>query len=363
MSFAEGINAATSGVEFSGEESQAYNLTTVLMPVVTGFSLYRPWYPIKVSIDIIVMIASIPLNALTVIAYIKFPELRNPTNFLICTQSAGDLFTTFTAPYALMLGYTRFGLNTIGKMKYPCLCGLSISLMALLNSFINMLVLSVERFIAVYFPFKYFIWVTDQSVKIVIAVVCSIVFIINILPLFGWNEWKQSMNCFTSLVYSKIFFQYLFLIPCVIILLMTALVNIAISVLALRKRNSITPMENSAEGGNSKSTTPFRQTTQYKVTKMLLMVVGFFYLSLLPYLVINTLYFAQPKSWKLYGLPKWFPLASDFTKSLLLLNALANSVIYAFQNRQFRNAYFKILGITRDATNTDLAPSVISHHT
>ncbi|ELU12501.1 hypothetical protein CAPTEDRAFT_214828 [Capitella teleta] len=190
---------------------------------------YYSWYTGVMICGLVVLMAGIPGNLLTILAYFKYDQLHGPTNLLICSQSIGDLFTCLTGPIFAVLNYTVDGQALASSHKYLCLAGLGMVLAALQSSIFHILALGIERFIAVYFSLYYYNWVTDRNVKIAVVAIWTVVISINCLPIFGWTTWKPGVPCMTVNVYPQIFFQVLFIIPSMGCLLVCALGNFAIA--------------------------------------------------------------------------------------------------------------------------------------
>lgn len=336
--------ASDTSTSLNGDvSSEEHSALTIMDNSPLSQAIFKPWHPAILSIMIPILILSVPLNLLTLVAYNKFHELHNPTNFLICSQSVGDLLSALTGSSALLLLFTPFGSEVAASTKYACLFALTSSMTTLVTSVCSILLLSMDRFIAIIIPFKYYEWVTDRYVKRVVCIMWAGIIIIQSTPLLGWNTWKANVPCFTSEMYPEVLYQFLIVFPGLICLLLTALANVAIAIVAIRKRKTIVPgIQQGHDREGTKSMT-FNETTQYKVTKMLLLVVGYFYLSLLPYLILSSLLSLQLRAWQTSGPPLGVLVLTDFARVLPLTNTIMNSLIYALKNRKFRNAYMKIL--------------------
>ncbi|ELU01804.1 hypothetical protein CAPTEDRAFT_120704 [Capitella teleta] len=296
---------------------------------------------------LIVVLVGIPGNLITILAYFKYDQLHSPTNLLICSQSIGDLFTCLTGPIFVVLNYTEIGQALASSNKYLCLAGLGMVLTSLQSSIINIMALGTERFIAVYFSLNYYNWVTDRNVKIAVVAIWTVVISINCLPVFGWNVWQPGTPCMSVNVYPQIFFQVLFIIPSMGCLLVCALGNSAIAFMAIRRQRAIAAAVMAPNSNQSTEEANIKSGNEFKVTKMLLLVVGCFYASWLPWITLNSIFFSLPSSWKKNGVPKGVLVAYEYSKTVLAANTLFNPFIYGWRNKLFRDAYYKLLGIRR----------------
>jgi arginine exporter protein ArgO len=93
------------------------------------------------------------------------------------------------------------------------------------------------------------------------------------------------------------------------------------------KKNRVQPSEASEQ----------QHSNHNKVAKMLLMVVGLFFLTWMPHLATNTLYsLTQDPS-------DQFVILHDYCQMLLGVNSFLNPLIYANQNKLFRAAFARLL--------------------
>ncbi|ELT94471.1 hypothetical protein CAPTEDRAFT_213487 [Capitella teleta] len=306
-------------------------------------AIFRPWFTALMVTGLLMSAAGVPGNLLTIVAYLKHAQLRNPTNLLICSQTIGDLLTCLTGPIFFVLNYSEAGLVLASSYKYLCLIGLGTLMLSLQSSILNILALSTERFIAVFSPYDYYSWITETKVKIAVAVIWSSVLVINFLPFFGWDTWSADGYCMATRVYSPIFSQFIYLLPCAICLLISAVQNILIGGMAAKKQRSVVPV--AAQGNQESADDGAARKSQFKVTKMLLQVVGVFYISWMPQIITNVLLINPPKSWRQNGIPEWYYFMNEWAKPAMMINTIANPFIYAFKNVHYRTAYFKILGI------------------
>ncbi|ELU08676.1 hypothetical protein CAPTEDRAFT_187631, partial [Capitella teleta] len=198
----------------------------------------------------------------------------------------------------------------------------------------------------------YYNWVTDRNVKIAVVAIWTVVISINCLPIFGWTTWKPGVPCMTVNVYPQIFFQVLFIIPSMGCLLVCALGNFAIAFMAIRRQRTIAATAIASSANQQTEEAKIKSGKEFKVTKMLLLVVGCFYICWLPWIILNSVFFSSPSSWKTAGAPKEILIAYEYSKAILVANTIFNPFIYGWKNKLFRDAYYKLLGIRR----TEIGP-------
>ena len=299
------------------------------------------WNIAIILLDYLFIVVAIFGNTLTIMAYVKFPSLHNPTSLLICNQSIADAVACMTGQVFIWFNYTSWGLEVGRTNKYACLVSMWGILLSLSLSLFNLLALSAERLLCIAFSYQYYRWVTDTSVRVLIGVLWVVILSTSSFPLLGWNTWKPGNTCLAVEAYSMTYYMYMFLVPSLLALVLITVCNVAICVIAFSKRQ-VTPQPVTVV-----QSTPGSLSTgkQYKITKMLLLVVGVFYISWMPHLIMNSIISAPPASWRMRGTPHWVSVVPEFAKGLLGVNAAANPLIYAWKNSQFRTAFGRILGL------------------
>lgn len=81
-----------------------------------------------------------------------------------------------------------------------------------------------------------------------------------------------------------------------------------------------------------------------KITKMLLTVVGSFYLCWLPFIVITLILVNPPPAWRTTIPPIYVNVLQEISKGLLFLSSALNPMIYAWKSTNYKIAFKRILG-------------------
>ena len=150
----------------------------------------KAWYSYIFGVDVLVNAWGFVGNIVVLLAFIKYPELRKPTNYLIMSLAASDLLTSTAGFCVMFFMYTELGLRIVYKYKYSCILSLSIAMAAIEMSMTNLLLISLERLLAVASPLKHLILVTKRSVKVAIAITWIGIMCTSLLPALGWNTWQ-----------------------------------------------------------------------------------------------------------------------------------------------------------------------------
>jgi hypothetical protein len=152
------------------------------------------------------------------------------------------------------------------------------------------------------------------------------------LPLLGLNVWQPNVFCAASLIFYKEFY-FTFLGSSFFVLIVVALINLIICGIVIRKRK-IQPSGEDA----------LQQKKEFKLTKMMLIVVGVFYFCWLPYTAISAVLVTSAAKIFPQGLPISVRIFAEFTKVPVLVNGACNPLVYAMKSSAYRRAFRKTLG-------------------
>lgn len=295
----------------------------------------RSHFTVIIALFHVVVTSGIPGNLLVFLAYIKFHALRSPTTLVILNQSVADLLTCIIITPYTWFNFTHSGADFIGQQKYLCLLFLFCGTVVVVSSAFNVFVLSMERFIAIVMPFRYYEWVTMKSAKISLAILWSIVVISTCPPLLGWNSFKSGSGCSPARVYAEDYVTYMFFIPNMTLSIVTAIINVIIGVTALKIKKRISD-ENVIIEGDKKQPSK----SDFKIMKMFMMVTGAFYATWLPYTALFLVFYTSP-SWLRPNI-KLLVVLFDVAKVLVFANPAINSFVYASKNRSIRESIIKL---------------------
>ncbi|ELU17653.1 hypothetical protein CAPTEDRAFT_199761 [Capitella teleta] len=291
----------------------------------------KPWYPHVLLICEFIAVLNLLSNLMPIVAYLKIEQLHTPTNMLIFNQSVMDAWLSLAVQPILLVSFSRWGIMHAMQNKYLCLLAHCIARVAIVGSLLGINLLSIERAVAIFYPYQYYTLVTDTSVRRGIIAHWTVSVVLSILPLFGWNTWSPGGICLAAKFFPRVYNVFIFKVVNFTSLICTAILNISVAVVA-KKKNRVDE-EMSAE-----------RSGQFKIMKMLLKVVGVFYLFRMPQLLTTMFYNFTPIEER-DGLPLWFQVIFDFAKSLVGLNSVFNALIYAQGSQKFRDAFKRLLKI------------------
>lgn len=124
-------------------------------------------------------------NLLVVMAVFASAKLRTVTNFIIVSLAVSDLLVGLAVlPYSITLEVLEFWI--FGELW--CQMWLAVDVWLCTASILNLCAISIDRYLAITRPVHYRTIMSNFRVKLLIAVVWVLSFIICFPPLVGWND-------------------------------------------------------------------------------------------------------------------------------------------------------------------------------
>ena len=274
-------------------------------------------------------------NSLILICLYRFRELRSPMGLLIGSLSTSDLLVGLILIPTDILKIVL----EVRSNKYVCLFSIGTSVVLLGSSILNLLAISMERYISVVHPLRHRGKKTMTITKWFIPVMWASCLVIGYLPLMGLNKFEQGQQCIYKNVF---FFGYTlgitaFFTTCIFvnIVLFIAVVRIALSKLRSVKHSAL----------DFKQLRISRNLTK---TYVMMAVSATFIICWGPFSVLCVIgIFHQ---WEEY------PTCLRWSFFFGFLNSGINWMIYGFRNPKFRKA---IQGVV--ACSSSRASVYISH--
>ncbi|GIY66483.1 octopamine receptor Oamb [Caerostris darwini] len=134
-------------------------------------------------------------NLLVVLAVFASTKLRTVTNFLIVSLAISDLLVGLAVlPYSISLEVLELWI--FGELW--CQMWLAVDVWLCTASILNLCAISIDRYLAITRPVHYRTIMSTMRVKLLIAAVWVLSFIICFPPLVGWNDRVQDNEDITS---------------------------------------------------------------------------------------------------------------------------------------------------------------------
>lgn len=194
---------------------------------------------VKDSFAIILFILGVSLNLILLITFIFNKELRIIQNYGLISLTLSDLLMSLIGIFVLRVGdYEPFTSYTL------CVGVHQIFILTLFTSSAALLYTSVERFIAVIFPYEYSRFVTNKNSLISIISFWVYGILLVIVPVFHWfddtelrkNFKKAFCNFYT---YQKNSYSYIWLIHLLLVIFLGFLFYIPTIRIVFRQRSNL----------------------------------------------------------------------------------------------------------------------------
>ena len=297
-------------------------------------------YVVYFSEAIVIVLA----NLLTLIVVKRTIRLRKvPANTFILSLACADAMIGILSPATLMTAITNdkyVWISAVCVFRGPYYAMFSTSL-------ITLLAIAIDRYMAVVHPLTY-------RMRMTIHIARNICICIWLVELTLW----ETLTCYYGSRISvgngrsgaahDIFPGKSFAFLTQIEILMPILGNVILYIviyMKLRKR-AVVPVSNITSMESLNVSQPSAKTKVF--TKMMALVVGYLILAWSPYYIIIPLCQMNDP-----GTPTWYVYMFDFVSVLLYTNSFMNPVIYSWQNRDFRDAYVKIIKRKRTVMSID----------
>ena len=304
----------------------------------------------------IIAISAVCGNLLVMIAVKTTHSLQFTSNFLLANLALADFLQgAVSLPLRLYeLLSPCLDLITFCPVAIPC------SILFGGTSNLNILFISIERFIAIRWPYMYYTHVTTKSVVAVILFSWISVGVLALLPALGWGRVLPNpvlvQSCrfpsFLTGEYITALYVFVHVIPIVTVIFLYGFL-LRVSCFHARKIHaqevraqvkyssscnlqSVTASD-AQNSTNEENPLPRRGQTarQMKALKTVSVVVGVFIVLVVPIIAIDVV--------EMLGSPKAPNVLIKITVCMIYANQGVNALIYAGFNNDYRKAFKKII--------------------
>ncbi len=268
-------------------------------------------------------------NLLVLTAIWKDRRLRNATHALIASLAIADLVVgILTLPTFSLVHYMEIGYH----IKEVCMLSYILSHCPTGVSSLTLLIISIERFIVIHYPFKHRRLFTPQVTICIAVLVWIYVWICLPALMFTNNKWVQGITMCNFADVSSSTYRNTLLGHMVGVLLITTILHSSVGYTAWKSRRRIAKQMNVIR-------VEMKIQRDAKIARMLATVLGIFYICWIPYL------FTLPLASLHRGGqdPLWLHVWEQVGGIIVICNSFLNPLVYAWQNKTFRRAFQKIL--------------------
>ncbi|XP_067104000.1 histamine receptor H2a isoform X2 [Osmerus mordax] len=298
-------------------------------------------------------------NVLVCLAVCATRRLRCLTNCFIVSLAVTDLLLgMLVLPFSALLQLSNDW--PLG----PTFCNLYISMDVMLctASILNLLAISVDRYLAVTAPLRYPSLVLPRRVAVAMASVWAVSLAVSFLPIqLGWNTSNGTVQnfgpndperkCIFSLNPSYVIVDSLltFYLP-LLVMCWTYHRILRIARAQAKRIISMRPNFNGSAAPAVVSTVTAVALREHKATVTLAAVIGAFVVCWVPYFTLFTIMGVREQA-------EPPPVAYPVVLWLGYTNSALNPILYAALNRDFRSAYARLLRCGYYSTGRGRPPS------
>lgn len=292
-------------------------------------------------------------NALVILAILYKRRLRNIPNYFILDLAVCDLLTVSLAvPLRLVEGFQ--------PGSVPCSVVIAVTILFDGLSRINIIFISIDRLIAVKFPFAYNTRMTPVTVAIFITSGWIIMTLFAILPILGVGLapaelLRQNQGlCFFSTNLSTAYLLVFLIGFCLLPLVLVTPINCFLLKVSHRQMRVIhiqhmqlertanaysqTASASSFGGSDQPSNAQEQNKTfalkQRRIVRMVITLVGLFVILVIPITIIDLM--------SAFGVSNAPPLVAKIAVCMIYTNATINVFVYAGFNGEFRRTFCEI---------------------
>ena len=298
----------------------------------------------------VVLVLTVVGNSLVIAVVIAYQRLQQVTNYFIVSLAVSDmLIAALTLPLTINVNLN----NGLWCLNLPA-CGLWLVVDALCScaSICNLAAISIDRLLAITWPFRYRELVTRNRAFMVIGAIWFYSLVWGCLALLNWTDPElpgiiasfdgKPVRCQrTEPIYYTVATVLTFFVPLLIVLTAYSI----ILKVAITQAKAVAALDLSRD--KRKKTNFFREI---KATKTIALVIGAFVISWLPVFIILMISLWDPDGTQAFE--KKHPtlrkgLFFTFLRILPPLNSCMNPIIYTVFNSNFRSAFLKFLRFPR----------------
>ncbi|XP_012532919.1 dopamine D2-like receptor isoform X3 [Monomorium pharaonis] len=144
-----------------------------------------------ILMDCFLLVAIVLGNVLTILAIMWARRLRNVvSNYFILNLAVSDLMVGVTLPYHLAF-YVD---STLHQNKSVCISRFVMFSLACGGSIYNLIVIAIDRYVAIVHPLSYNVYATKRRVLLIIVIAWICTMAVSSIPIY-WNCFDTSQTC------------------------------------------------------------------------------------------------------------------------------------------------------------------------
>ena len=289
----------------------------------------------QVCIDITASLPTILLNSLVIFAVVTRQRLRNNSTILLACLAGTDLFTGLVVlPLAFSLDLKRLlGVGPFCSPEKALNVIITISIFASLG---HLVVISIDRFIAIKYPLRYLDIVTEERIKISIILAWAIALIMSISELALALIDSKSIYLIYSVVNSvtQSGTGILFIIT----------ISLSYGYIYSETRRQLKRLK--TEQLPQEQVQRIKKDRRAAITLAIVLIT--LVITYLPAIIVSLV---TASSDSILVKPRFIAITFSWVGIPMMLGSLCNPIIYCWRMKKLRNAFLEILHL-RNPENT-----------
>ncbi|XP_059173765.1 adenosine receptor A1-like [Physella acuta] len=271
-------------------------------------------------------------NMLVIWAVVFYPSFFNSQHLFHLSLAVFHLLSgTLCLPLYILMFFES--VKAVSSNKYVCLlkhCSVNV---AAGGSLYSLFLISLDRYIAVLRPSIYAKWMTVAKSVVIITALWLLTWIRAFIPMMGWHNYDDSIEnlierCDVYKVFPPLYIQYVVLLPGVILLAASTVINVHIFFIT-KEQKAICDSE--CDSWTPDQLRMFKlKISSLQVSNILLLL---FLLCWMPYFVISYLKICLVLD------ENTFEIAFTLAMMLCFANAMLNAPMYAAMRNDYRAVF------------------------
>ena len=298
------------------------------------------------SISSLAILPTILLNALVVIAVATRQRLRTPSNILLASMAGTDLFTGLVVQPIVVAVHVK---RTLGDGPFCILQTVyeQLFLASSITSFSHLVLIGIDRFIAVQKPLRYKFIVTKQRVKIGVILAWAFTFCLRIpeVILFAIVS-NQDLNFYDQIM--SVILSIFGMFYVVVVVYMYGYIYSESRRQKKRLKNEQLTQEEAR-----------KVKKDNKATNTITIILGVIFLTYLPSII-----FAAVTSFSSNTVePHVITIVWSWTDVFVMLGSLSNPLIYCWRFKKLRHVFLEMLRLREPENHPpEIEMAVIRRH-
>ncbi|XP_074659457.1 beta-2 adrenergic receptor-like [Tubulanus polymorphus] len=293
-----------------------------------------------VAVVTILFFAIVVGNSLVIFAFVKFPRLRTVTNLVVLSLAVSDLIMGFSMPFTIFLSV--FPHSKLFSTVYQCLLPFCVMAAVSFASITNMYIVTVDRYWAICYPFRYTAVMTKRRATAAISGAWCFSFSFGFAMPMLWNKgpFDEGEECTFRNAMSDECAIVVVVVAASLVVLMVAHYT-RIGCIASEQMRRIAATRVNAVGEHQAAHSSRRMIKDRKAACSIAIIIGAFIILWMPMMIFLLVETAPAKDLNIPDL--------KFTRLLLgcvaISNSCANPIIYALRMSEFRSAFGRLVKV------------------